>query len=183
MRFVALDQRSQGRSDRMRSGDTLAAFVDDSRQVIATLELDRPILVGHLWGASIALELAARHPDTVLALGFLDGPAWRLSETVTWPEFAARSQSALPRHSDLSAAIDAARVWHGPLWGEDLIEVVHAGHRSEGDAVVRRGRLSRFRPLPRSPEEQRGPGGDKASRRAHRGGRPKGTDQVVRPAA
>jgi pimeloyl-ACP methyl ester carboxylesterase len=136
MRFVALDQRSHGRSDRMRSGDTLATFVDDSRQAIATLELDRPILVGHSWGASIALELAARHPETVSALGFIDGPAWPLSETLTWPEFAARSQTALPRHSDLSAAIDAARVWHGPLWGEDLIEFVHAGHRSEGDTVV-----------------------------------------------
>jgi len=135
-RFVALDQRSHGRSDPMRSGDTLATFIDDSRQAIATLGLDRPVLVGHSWGASIALELAARHPDMVSALGFIDGPAWPLSETLTWPEFAARSQTALPRHSDLSAAVDAARAGHGPLWGEDLIEFVHAGHRSEGDAVV-----------------------------------------------
>jgi pimeloyl-ACP methyl ester carboxylesterase len=135
-RFVALDQRSHGRSDPMRSGDTLATFIDDSRHAISTLGLDRPVLVGHSWGASIALELAARHPDTVSALGFIDGPAWPLSETLTWPEFAARSQTALPRHSDLSAAIAAARASHGPLWGEDLVEFVHAGHRSEGDAVV-----------------------------------------------
>jgi len=135
-RLVALDQRSHGPSDRIRTGDSLATFVDDARHAIATLGLERPVLVGHSWGASIALELAARHPETVSALGFIDGPAWPLSDSMTWAEFAARSQTTLPRHFDLAAATAAARAWHGPLWGEDLIEFVHAGHRTEGDAVV-----------------------------------------------
>ena len=106
-RLIALDQRSHGRSDRMRDGDGLAAFVADARHAIAELGLARPVLAGHSWGASIALELAARHPETVSALGFIDGPAWPLSDSMTWAEFAARSQSTLPRHSDLAAAIDA----------------------------------------------------------------------------
>jgi len=135
-RLVALDQRSHGRSDRIRDGDGLATFVDDARGAIAELGLERPVLTGHSWGASIALELAARHPETVSALGFIDGPAWPLSDSMTWAEFAARSQSTLPRHSDLAAAIDAARAWHGSLWGEDLVEFVNAGHRPEGDAIV-----------------------------------------------
>ena len=110
--------------------------MDDARHAIAGLRLERPVLAGHSWGASVALELAARHPETVSALGFIDGPAWPLSDSMTWAEFAARSQTTLPRHSTLAAAIDAARAWHGPLWGEDLIEFVKAGHRIESDAVV-----------------------------------------------
>lgn len=134
--FVALDQRSHGPSDRMRTGDTIARFVDDARRAIARLGLERPVLAGRSWGACIALELAARHPETASALGCIDGPAWPLSDTLTWPEFAARSQTTIPRHSNLAAAIDAARAWHGPLWGEDLVEFVRAGHRPVGDAVV-----------------------------------------------
>lgn len=135
-RFVALDQRSHGRSDRSTEADTIDTFVGDAIGAIGALALDRPVLAGHSWGATVALEVAARHPDAISALAFIDGPAWPLADTVVWETFATRSQPPLPRYADLDAAVAAARAWHGEAWDDDLLEFVRAGHLDEEGGLV-----------------------------------------------
>ncbi|HEV8535501.1 MAG TPA: alpha/beta hydrolase [Candidatus Limnocylindria bacterium] len=135
-RVVALDQRSHGGSGASRENDTAETFVGDAAFAIGALGLRRPVVAGHSWGATIALELAARHPDLLSALAFIDGPAWPLAEVMGWDAFASRAQPPLPRYADLDAAIAAMRGAHAQAWDDDLVEFVRAGHVRDGDAVV-----------------------------------------------
>ena len=72
-RAVALDLRGHGASAPAtfaRSG--LDDFVDDVLQVADSLGLSRFILVGHSFGATVALATAVRAPQRVLALALVD---------------------------------------------------------------------------------------------------------------
>ena len=80
-RVIALDQRGHGLTGRpphspaLPAGFAMEALLEDINHTIKVLELGRPVLVGHSWGATIALEFAARNPVAASALVFVDGPA------------------------------------------------------------------------------------------------------------
>lgn len=64
------DQRGRGRSaEGVRPEDvTLASDVEDIDRVMQYFRLDAPALLGHSWGAVLALEYALRHPTRVSRL-------------------------------------------------------------------------------------------------------------------
>ena len=66
-RLIYYDQRGRGRSaEGVRPDDvTLASDVDDLDKVRQHFRLDAPALLGHSWGAVLALEYALRHPARV----------------------------------------------------------------------------------------------------------------------
>ena len=66
-RLIYYDQRGRGRSaDRVSPEDvTLASDVNDIDRVRQHFRLDSPVLLGHSWGAVLALEYALRHPTRV----------------------------------------------------------------------------------------------------------------------
>jgi proline iminopeptidase len=66
-RLVYYDQRGRGRSaDGVRAEEvTLASDVDDLDKVREHFHLKSPALLGHSWGAVLALEYAVRHPERV----------------------------------------------------------------------------------------------------------------------
>ena len=71
---VALDQRGHGESPAPDGTDfSPAAVAADAATALDALGLSRAVVVGHSWGASIALTLAARHPERVLAAVAIDG--------------------------------------------------------------------------------------------------------------
>lgn len=69
-RLVYYDQRGRGRSaDHVRPEDvTLLSDVEDLDTVRRHFRLDAPALLGHSWGAVLALEYALRHPRRVSRL-------------------------------------------------------------------------------------------------------------------
>jgi pimeloyl-ACP methyl ester carboxylesterase len=70
---VAYDQRGHGESDRASDGVyTIAALVDDLDAVLRGLKLGRVVLVGHSLSGAVLTEFAARHPDAVAGLVYLD---------------------------------------------------------------------------------------------------------------
>lgn len=71
-RVVSLDLRGHGDSDKPHGDYSTEVLVEDIRQVIAGLGLDRPVIIGHSRGGSLALALAAAHPGLVRALVLLD---------------------------------------------------------------------------------------------------------------
>jgi pimeloyl-ACP methyl ester carboxylesterase len=73
LRVVALDLRGHGASDQPASGYDFATLVRDLDAALAGLGLERPVLVGHSWGANIALQFAADRPGRVDALALVDG--------------------------------------------------------------------------------------------------------------
>src|SRR5207245_1083737 len=70
---VTFDLRGTGASARSAGPYSPDDFVGDLRAVVRHLALERPALVGHSFGGSIALAYAARHPD-VAAVVVAGGP-------------------------------------------------------------------------------------------------------------
>ncbi len=70
---VALDQRGHGDSDRPAGPYDGATVVRDALTALDALGLSRAVVVGHSWGASTALRLAAEAPERVLAVVAIDG--------------------------------------------------------------------------------------------------------------
>jgi pimeloyl-ACP methyl ester carboxylesterase len=90
VRMIRWDQRGCGRSDR-RGPYNVARSVADLDAVRAGYGLDRAAVLGHSWGATLALRYALDHPDRVSAL-IVDG------ETDLRPRWAVDSlERALPR--------------------------------------------------------------------------------------
>lgn len=70
---VAYDVRGHGRtggSDRSRY--SMELFAADLRALVAELDLDSPVVVGHSLGGMFALEYAARYPDHLRGLVLAD---------------------------------------------------------------------------------------------------------------
>lgn len=126
-RLVALDQRSHGLSDRPPEGYSSAELVEDATTAIRELGLGRPLLAGHSWGASIALELAATHPELASGLVFVDGPTTAVSRFMSWEETLVRMQPPLPIYANLGQAIAAQLEYLGDAWADDLVPFVRAG--------------------------------------------------------
>ncbi|MDQ6771971.1 MAG: alpha/beta hydrolase [Candidatus Dormibacteraeota bacterium] len=126
-RIVALDQRSHGLSDRPETGYGQADLVADAAHAVAELGLGRPVVAGHSWGASVALSLAAAHPESAAGLMLVDGGFSTLSGMMTWADAAARMQPPLPVYQDLEAASDAQAAYLDEAWGPDLVDFVQAG--------------------------------------------------------
>jgi pimeloyl-ACP methyl ester carboxylesterase len=126
-RIVALDQRSHGRSDRPETGYELDELVADAVAVIRELDLGRPLVAGHSWGAAVALALASDHPDLASGLAVVDGATASFSRWSTWEEAQARMQPPLPVYRDLEEAAAATRSYVGDRWADDLHEFVRSG--------------------------------------------------------
>jgi pimeloyl-ACP methyl ester carboxylesterase len=94
-RAVAYDQRGHGRSGKPSRGYGFDRTTADARAAIRALRLGRPLVVGHSWGANVALELAVRHPRSVSGVVLIDGGFLSLRERFGWA--AAREALAPPR--------------------------------------------------------------------------------------
>ena len=149
-RMLALDQRSHGLSDRPASGYTHEELTADAAALFDHARLGRALVVGHSWGAAIALELAAARPDLVSGLVFIDGPVASMSEVLTWEQAQQVMQPALPFYGSLEEAVAAKRKdleW-GRSWGDDLVPFVAAGlAATEGGFVLTLNEPVRFRIL------------------------------------
>jgi pimeloyl-ACP methyl ester carboxylesterase len=71
---IAFDQRGHGQSDQPGSGYDFVTLAEDVVHGMAALGLGQVALVGHGWGARVALVLAARHPALVSHLVLVDCP-------------------------------------------------------------------------------------------------------------
>jgi pimeloyl-ACP methyl ester carboxylesterase len=141
-RLVALDQRGHGLTGRpphspsLPAGYATDALVADVEQTIRTLELERPVLVGHSWGATISLEFAARYPLALSALVFIDGPVQSAANLFSWEEGQAFMQPPLPRYTSFAQAVDDCRRDFEGAWGADLEPFVFSRLMQEGQTLI-----------------------------------------------
>ena len=70
---IALDQRGHGESAKPNQGYDFASVSQDVLGVIAQRGGGAPVVVGHSWGGSVALEMAVRAPESVKGMAWIDG--------------------------------------------------------------------------------------------------------------
>ncbi|MBP2325015.1 proline iminopeptidase [Kibdelosporangium banguiense] len=101
MRVIRWDQRGCGRSER-RGPYTLARTVQDLDTVRRHFGWDRVAVLGHSWGATVALRYALDHPDQVSKLVYVSGTGlgWDWHEHYE-RNFAARLGSGQARLTEL----------------------------------------------------------------------------------
>jgi pimeloyl-ACP methyl ester carboxylesterase len=71
---VTYDLRGSGRTT-ATGATTLADLVDDLHRLVAGLDLDRSLVMGHSIGGSVALAHAAAHPEQVRAVVGIGAPS------------------------------------------------------------------------------------------------------------
>jgi proline iminopeptidase len=121
---VRWDQRGCGRSDR-RGPYTVDRFVTDLDAVRAATGRERVDLLGHSWGATLALRYTLAHPERVGRLIYVAGTG--IDPDETWrPEFhanlASRVEPATPGESE--------RDWAVRQWTADFADPSTARDRA-----------------------------------------------------
>ena len=70
---IAVDLRGHGDSGKPDAGYDFASVGGDVAALLEGRGIGRPVLVGHSWGADVALELAVARPDLLRGIVFVDG--------------------------------------------------------------------------------------------------------------
>ena len=73
-RVIAPDQRGYSPGARPDTGYGVPDLTRDALGILDALGIDRAHVVGHDWGAAVAWQLAARHPDRVRSLTAVSVP-------------------------------------------------------------------------------------------------------------
>ena len=127
---VALDQRGHGESpvdDAQGLGPadfTPEAVARDAAVALDAIGISRAVVVGHSWGASVALALAAAHPERVLATVAIDGGFGLRDESVDLADLRVR---LTPPRLDVDPADLVAMLSGGslaPYWDDDRARAV-----------------------------------------------------------
>jgi pimeloyl-ACP methyl ester carboxylesterase len=74
---VMMDLRGHGMSDKPESGYGIDVMAQDLFWLIKTLNLSKPVVLGHSLGANVAAEFALQNPGLLSGL-ILEDPPWRL---------------------------------------------------------------------------------------------------------
>ena len=142
---VALDQRGHGLSDKPDRGYDFATVSADLRDFVRHMGLEQPLVVGHSWGGSVALEFAVRYPDVPMGLCWVDGGMIEISASPGATLENARREMAPPSFEGVTpdALLERARTrrWLGPM-NEQLEGTLLANFRVLEDGTIR-ARLSR----------------------------------------
>ena len=141
-RLVALDQRAHGltslpsRVASLPDGYAMERLLDDVAFAISGLGLAKPVVVGHSWGATVALELVGTRPGLASGLVFIDGPIQSAANMFSWEEAQSIMQPPLPRYASFDDAVSESKTDFEGAWDGDLEAFVKARIIPDGDAFV-----------------------------------------------
>jgi pimeloyl-ACP methyl ester carboxylesterase len=163
---VAHDQRGHGRSTKPTSGYGFEQTTADAAAVIRATGLRRPIVVGHSWGANVALEVAVRRPRLVSGAILLDGGFSSMRDRFDWrtakrllspPAFGGIPVEAfvagIPEHTGLARTpeveavvlslvrVDGRGRVHPRLARSNHLKILHALWAQDTDGLLRRARV------------------------------------------
>ena len=111
-------------------------LLEDASFVIDELALDKPVVVGHSWGATVSLELVGPRPALASALVFIDGPVQSAANMFSWEDAQRIMQPPLPRFRTFTDAVaESARDFDG-AWNDDLEPFVKARVMEDGGALI-----------------------------------------------
>ena len=142
---VALDQRGHGLTDKPDHGYDFATVCGDLREFVREMGMEQPLVVGHSWGGSVALEFAVRYPELPTGLCWVDGGMIEISGRPGATLDDAKREMAPPSFEGMTPdrLLERARTrrWLGAMI-EQLEGTLLANFRVLDDGTIR-ARLSR----------------------------------------
>ena len=114
---IAVDQRGHGDSGKPDHGYDFASVGQDAAALLEGRGIERPVIVGHSWGADVALELAVARPDLPQGIVFVDGGTIDASARYDTLDDALL-QMAPPDFTGVTPARFMERVMSGGQWAE-----------------------------------------------------------------
>ena len=136
IRVIAPDQRAHGKTDQPSTGYDWRTLAGDVVGALDQLGIEKAAVMGHSWGASTALAVAAYHPDRTQALIMVDGGfGGRRSPEMTWEEFKTRLS---PRdiYGPRERYLGALRQQFDHCWSDKLEQIVMSMVRVDPDGNV-----------------------------------------------
>lgn len=134
---VAFDLRGHGQSDQPESGYDLVTIAEDVICGMAALGLGQVTIVGHGWGARVALVLAARHPALVSHLILVDCPH---VEPRHWPgmtrERFIREKAPQESYPSFENFVQVIREEMSPFWSPRVESIIRSYVRELPDGRV-----------------------------------------------
>ncbi|HZR43685.1 MAG TPA: alpha/beta hydrolase [Ktedonobacteraceae bacterium] len=135
---LAFDLRGHGESDQPDSGYDLVTIAEDTIRGMAKLGLGQVALVGHGWGARVALVLAARHPALISHLILVDCPHVepRLWPGMTRERFIRSEKSSQESYVSREAYLHALRSEMEAFWSPEIESIVLTYVRELPDGCI-----------------------------------------------
>lgn len=141
-RTVAIDAPGFGGSD-LLSPDRyrIAPILELVAGVVAALELERPVLMGHSWGGAVMMAAAAAAPGDARALVLLDsghidyGNLDDVDPSKPWEDWLAAAAERTARWPN-EAALEADLRDAIPRWSDDLLACFLPGTHDDGSGLV-----------------------------------------------
>ncbi len=139
-RVVAVDQRGHGLTDRPDTDYTFDEVCRDLEAFLAALSFERPVLVGHSWGAGVALQFAAEHPRDLRGLVLVDGGMTEVSASLTWEEAEKIMRPPAIDGVPVDRFVSFARNWPHvrDIWSPQFEEMLLSNFLVEDGKVYRR---------------------------------------------
>jgi esterase len=110
-RVISYDRRGCGRSERPDPYErtSVAEHADDAAALLGALTAEPAVVIGRSYGATVATDLALRHPDRVRALVLLEGDAPRelAPAAAAWVDALADRLRAVAAQAGVDAVAEA----------------------------------------------------------------------------
>lgn len=142
LEVIAPDLRGHGLTDKPDSGYGFETYTGDLASLVKGLDIQRPVIAGHSWGATVALDYASRYaigPYSPAGIVLVDGGAIQLDETpgATWESV--RDRLTPPRLAGMPLEDFIQRVEAStPQWqpGQNAIEIILANFEIDENETI-----------------------------------------------
>ena len=135
---LAIDQRGHGDSDASVDADyAIPRVAADVVEALDRLGVEHAHVVGHSWGASVAIALAARHPQRVRSVGLIDGGLWARDPQADRDAELARLRPpdlGVPAE-DLWALVSAGEL--APWWSHEIRDALEPTFAADASGFMR----------------------------------------------
>ncbi|MUH45877.1 MAG: alpha/beta fold hydrolase [Actinobacteria bacterium] len=136
---ISLDQRGHGASTASADADfSIDRCAADVAELAAQLGVERLHVVGHSWGAAVALRLAAGWPELVASVALVDGGLW------TPPALLGSRAEVLERLRPPALGIPLEEIWgiladHGmaAFWSDEVQAALEPTYVVGADGLAR----------------------------------------------
>lgn len=123
---IFYDQLGCGRSDRPdnKSLWKIERYVEEVASLVKHLNLDKVNLLGHSWGATLALEYATKYPEKVSSIIF----ASPYLSTPVWVKDASRLKKQLPKETQIAINVHEQTLTLSAPAYKKAIELYYKNH-------------------------------------------------------